>query len=102
MLIFAQFISVNCIGMSLVNLEIYCNEKWITVYLNINACFLQYIYLLFFYCFKYAININCLWFCVYVSLPFSEGKKYLVYNWVINVELIFYHLQPSFFQARMT
>ena len=83
MLIFAQFISVNCIGMSLVNLEIYCNEKWITVYLNINACFLQYIYLLFFYCFKYAININCLWFCVYVSLPFSGGEKYLVYNWVI-------------------
>ena len=73
----------SLLGMSFVNLEIYCNEKWITVHLNINACFLQYIYLLFFYCFKYAININCLWFCVYVSLPFSEGKKYLVYNWVI-------------------
>ena len=69
--------------MSFVNLEIYCNEKWITVHLNINASFLQYIYLLFFYCFQYAININFLRFCVYVSLPFLEGKKYLVYNWVI-------------------
>ena len=71
------------LGMSFVNLEIYCNVKWITVHLNINACLLQYIYLLFFYCFKYVININYLWFCVYVFLPFSEGKKYLVYNWVI-------------------
>ena len=40
--------------------------------------FLQYIHLLLFCCFKHAININCLGFCVYVFFPFSEGKKILI------------------------
>ena len=49
------------LGMSLVNLEIYCNEKRITVHLNINAYFLQYRYLfVLLLLYKYAININCL------------------------------------------
>ena len=76
------------------NLKIYYNEKWITVCLNSNACFLQYMHLLFFcgFHFLYAININWLklWFCVCVSLPLSEEKTFSVYFATgLYVELMF-------------
>ena len=68
------------LGMSFVNLEIYCNEKWITVHLNINACLLQYIYI--FCSFMLLILISCDFVSMYSSHS-QKGKKYLVYNWVI-------------------
>ena len=64
------------LGMSLVNLEIYCNEKRITVHLNINACFLQYIYLLFFYCFMLLILISC----DYVSMYPSHSQRGKIFS----------------------
>ena len=48
------------LGMPLVNLEIYCYEKRITVHLNINACFNSSVYISFVLLLLYAININCL------------------------------------------
>ena len=61
------------LGMSLVNLEIYCNEKRITVHLNINACFLQYIYI---FCSFTALNMLLILIaCDFVSMYPSHSQR---------------------------
>ena len=82
MLMFNQFISVN-LGMYFINLEIYHNEKWITVHSKINACSLQYIYI---FCSFSALIIPLIVIaCDFVFMyPSPKGKKTFILGNILS------------------
>ena len=101
MLTFAQFY-LSQLQMYFINLEMYYDEKWITIHLKINGFFFS----IYIFCCFAALSMPLILIAWdFVSMYFShsqKGKKYLFCNWVMWWADIYNHLQPSFFQARMT
>ena len=83
--------------MYFINLEKFYYEKWIAVHLKIT--------MLVFFCSFVTSSMPLIlngYDFVYASLSISERKKYFFCNRVICWTSVYYHLQPSFFQARIT